>query len=250
MKKIITKVMLCLAMAGGSLLHAQSGPTPYPDAKDDAAWPGRGPIRVFGWMSQNRDYFWTQRDKAQSAVVFTGDSLVGNWKHPAMAAAFPGLKVVNRGIGGDVTRGLLFRFKEDVLDLNPKAIVICIGTNDLSAHADPEAIIGNIGLILDQARAHDAAMPVVLCTIPPRANPKAPLEHADSVTDLNQRIVALAKGRDHVIVFNLFSALADDAGKPRPEYFNPDLLHPRPAGYERWASLLAPVLASLKLATP
>jgi len=109
-------------------IHAADGPTPFPDAKDEAAWPGQGPIRVFGWMVDNRKAFWTHRDRDQGAVVFVGDSLIGGWKVERMVADFPGLKVANRGIGGDVSRGLLFRFREDVLDLKPRAIVMCIGS--------------------------------------------------------------------------------------------------------------------------
>ncbi|MDF3057789.1 MAG: hypothetical protein K0R17_2004 [Rariglobus sp.] len=239
-------------MMAGGVLHAQNGPTPYPDSKDDAAWPGRGPIRTFNWMVDNRAFFWTQRDKAQNAVVFVGDSLVGNWKGPLMSTAFPKLKVANRGIGGDVTRGVLFRFKEDVLDLNPRAVVICVGTNDLSTHAEPAVVAQNISLLLDQARDHNPAMPVVVCTVPPRANPKAPLQRANAVTELNTLIRKFPEGRKNVVVFDLFAALATPEGAPKPEYFNADLLHPAPAGYVQWGTLLAPVLASLHLesATP
>lgn len=247
MNRLIPQALLCLVFSAGGLLHAQNGPTPYPDSKDNTAWPGKGPIRSFNWMADNRAFFWTQREKAQHAVVFVGDSLVGNWKAPLMASAFPGLKVANRGIGGDVTRGVLFRFKEDVLDLNPRAVVICIGTNDLSTHAEPAVVAQNISLLLDRARDHNPAMPVVVCTVPPRANPKAPLQRADAVTDLNTRIRALAEGRKNVVVFDLFSALSTPEGAPKPEYFNADLLHPAPAGYVQWGARLAPVLDSLRL---
>lgn len=64
----------------------------------------RWPIRVFGWMVDNRKWFWTQREKDQGAAMFVGDSLAGNWKGEEMAKAFPKLKVANRGIGGDVSR--------------------------------------------------------------------------------------------------------------------------------------------------
>src|ERR1700761_7035520 len=107
-------VVLTPLLAGSlSALAQVTGPTPYPDVHTDAAWPGTGPIRVFPWMIQNRDFFWTQREAKQGAVVFIGDSLLGNWEVTAKvktAQAFPMLKnVANRAIGGDVTRGVLFR---------------------------------------------------------------------------------------------------------------------------------------------
>src|SRR6266576_529976 len=79
------------ASAASASAQAASGPTPFPkDAKD---WPGKGAIRIFG------------------------DSLVGGWQQ--LGEDLPGVPVANRGIGGEPTRVLLFRFKEDVLDLHP-----------------------------------------------------------------------------------------------------------------------------------
>ncbi len=243
MRSVLLPLITVLLACG--VLHAQDGPTPYPDSKDSALWPGQGPVRAFDWMHDNRASFWKKRAQDRGAVVFVGDSITGGWKLPAMRAAFPALKVANRGIGGDVSRGLLFRFKEDVLDLDPRAVVVCIGTNDLSAHAKPEVIAGNIGLLLDQARDRNPSLPVVLCTIPPRASPKAPLRKPQALAELNALIVQLAQGRDNVVVFDLFAALAAPDGSPEPGYFRTDLIHPSPAGHQRWGELLAPVLASL-----
>ncbi len=247
MKFPLKSVLCLLALLSSGVLHAQSGPTPYPDPKNDAAWPGKGAIRSFPWMVENRASFWTKRTQDQGAVVFVGDSLTGQWKLPQLAAAFPKLKVANRGIGGDVTRGLLFRFKEDVLDLNPRAIVMCIGTNDLSTHTEPAIAAGNIALLLDQATAHNPAMPIILCTIPPRADPKSPLKRPTVVTELNTLIVKLAEGRKNVVIVDLYSALARPDGAPKSEYFRADQLHLAPAGYEQWVSRLTPVMSSLHL---
>lgn len=143
LRRFVRLWSLMLMFSAGTLLFAGEGPTPFPDAANDKAWPGTGPIRVHPWMKDNRAWFWSQRDKAQGAVVFAGDSLTGNWKSDQMQAAFPGLKIANRGIGGDVSRGLLFRLQEDVLALKPKALVLLIGTNDLSAHATPAGVMEN-----------------------------------------------------------------------------------------------------------
>ncbi|MCX7009818.1 MAG: GDSL-type esterase/lipase family protein [Kiritimatiellaeota bacterium] len=227
-----------------SALPLLAGPTPFPDWKNDAAWPGKGPIRVFGWMVDNRNWFWTQREKDQGAVVFAGDSLTGNWKLDQMHALFLGLKIANRGIGGDVSRGLFFRFKEDVLDLHPRAVVICIGANDLSAHADLTQTEGNLAAILEQARQADPKMPVVLCTIPPRDSKEAPAKPG-AYPDLNGRIKKLGEGKANVVVLDLFTLLAQPDGKPIPDCFAKDHLHLAPPGYEKWAAVLRPMLEKL-----
>jgi len=219
-----------------------AGPTPYPTDPND--WPGKGAIRVFGWMTQNRDFFWQQRDKKQHAVVFAGDSLTGNWTD--LDKAFPKVNVANRGIGGDVSRGLLFRFQEDVLDLHPKAVVILIGANDLSAKQDPAVTISNIAAILELAEKQNPALPIVLCKIPPRDSPVAPIELAQ-LQDLNARIGKLAEGKKQVTVLDLFPLFAKSDGSPDPQYFKPDKLHFAETGYAKWRAALEPIFAKLKV---
>lgn len=233
---------LFLVVCSSALLAAADGPTPFPDAKDEKAWPGVGPIRVHPWMKDNRAWFWTQRSKDVGKVVFVGDSLTGNWKN--LAESFPALKVANRGIGGDGSRGVLFRFQEDVLDLKPSAVVMCIGTNDLSAHAAPADIMANITAIVKLARAYDPAMPFILCTIAPRDSDKAPTKPG-AQADINARIIAFGKDQKDVAVLDLYAPLSDPDGKPVATYFAADRLHLAGPGYEVWAKALTPVLGSL-----
>jgi lysophospholipase L1-like esterase len=218
------------------------GPTPYPT--NDKDWPGKGPIRKFGWMDDNRKYFWTQRTADQGAIVFAGDSLTGNWKE--LAKAFEKLKVANRGIGGDTSRGLLFRFSEDVLDLNPKAIVIMIGTNDLTAIGDPADAASNIRQILEMIEKKDAALPVVLCTTPPSAQPNAPVK-LDQRLALNSEIRKIAGEHKNVTLCDVYAAMANDDGSPKVENFGPDHLHLAAPGYEVWTSLLNPIFEKVGL---
>lgn len=223
-------------------LFANSGPTPYPSQSDETAWPGVGPIRIGSWMNDNRAYFWTLRESGQNAVVFVGDSLVGGWK--SLVKAFPGIKVANRGIGGDVSRGVLFRLQEDVLDLNPGAIVFCVGSNDLSAHAKTEATLANIAAIVDLARKANPNVPIILCTIPPRNAPNAPILPG-SLDSLNSRIKTYGIGKPNLVVFDLFSVFATPEGAINPDYIGKDGIHITPAGYEKWAALLRPVLTGM-----
>ncbi len=223
-------------------LFAQDGPSPYPGVKDEASWPGVGPIRFGEWMEQNRQSFWTLREKQQGAVVFVGDSLIGGWKNVGLA--FPGLKVANRGIGGDVSRGTLFRFQEDVVDLNPRAIVLCVGTNDLSAHGNPEHVVANISAMVDLARKANPSVPIVISTIPPRDAPKAPIKPG-ALKDLNTRLVGFGIGKQNLVVVDLFTALSTPEGAPDPRYIGKDGIHILPAGFDQLAELLRPAFQSL-----
>jgi lysophospholipase L1-like esterase len=213
-------VFLSSAIAG-------SGPSPYPNEAGD--WPGEGVIRVFDWMKPNRESFWRQREQMQGAWVLAGDSLLGNWR--TSQQDLKPRKTANRAIGGDVSRGLLFRFQEDVLDLNPSGIVLLIGGNDLSALQPTEQTARNIGRMLDAIQAHDASTPVILCTLPPRDSAKAPIKHSE-LTKLNASIKQLAATHKNVVLLDLYPLFAAGAEHPRAELFTADRLHISPAGYQ------------------
>ncbi len=241
---VILGLFLTLSATTSAIAVEQSSPTPFPDAKNEAAWPGTGPIRVHPWMVDNRAWFWTQRTAAQGSIVFVGDSLTGNWAPKEFAAAFPGLKVANRGIGGDVSRGVLFRLGEDVLSLHPTAMVLCIGTNDLSCHADTAGVMANIAAIIDQARKQDPALPIVLCTIPPREVANAPTKPG-ALDDLNTRIATYAKDKPHLLLLDLHALLGGPVGELIPENFAQDKIHLAGPGYQKWAAAIKPLLAKL-----
>ena len=233
-RKFLPLALLCLVLS--PFVRADgTGPTPYPPA--DGNWPGTGVIRVHPWMTENRDFFWTKRAQKQGAVVFVGDSLVGNWKD--MERSFPGLSVANRGIGGDVSRGVLFRFQEDVLDLHPSTIVVLIGTNDLSARGTPDTVVSNLSAVIAMAHKQNPAMPIVICTVPPRDSPKAPIQSA-TLDQLNGKIRALAS--DKVRILDLFTLFATADGKPDPLYFKSDLLHLGAPGYTKFQEAVRKLL--------
>jgi lysophospholipase L1-like esterase len=242
----LQKIILCMAgLVLASPLRAEEGPTPYPDKQDKSAWPGGGPIQVFEWMPKRRAAFWEQRKSDRGAVVFMGDSLTDGWGD-RLKQEFSRMKVANRGIGGEVSRGILFRLQEDVLDLDPEAMVLCIGTNDLSARAEPAVIAQNIELILDKARQAKPEMPIVLCTVPPRDASKWPIDPS-ALKDLNARIVQLAAGKENLEVLDLVAVLATPDGQLKEACFSDDRLHLAGPGYEAWAEAIRPVFKKLKV---
>lgn len=217
----------CLICSASAENISKSGPTPFPEAAKD--WPGEGVIRVFGWMKDNRASFWKQRERKQGAWVLAGDSLLGNWKTSERDLA--PTPIANRAIGGDVSRGLLFRFQEDVLELNPRGVVVLIGGNDLSALQKTDQTLRNIDRMLQAIRTQRADLPVVLCTLPPRNSEKAPIKPTE-LTGLNAGIRELAKQYDNVELLDLFPLFSTPDGQPQLSLLAADRLHIGPAGYE------------------
>jgi lysophospholipase L1-like esterase len=215
-------------------------------ASDDGL-PGAGPIRRYDWFRKlwaERRAAWTQRvQQDQRAVVFLGDSITQGWGDN-MGNSFPGMKVANRGISGDTTRGVLIRLKEDVIALNPAAVVLLIGTNDLEEGADPEVIDSNLKLILAELKHHDPKMPVVLCQVFPSSETKK--RPAEKIRRINQLYATTVRGDAQVTLIETWALFAGEHGDAKLEEF-PDLLHPNQAGYAKWSAALRPILATLGL---
>jgi len=220
---------------------------PFEIPATDEGLPGAGPIRRYGWFRQlwreRRSEWAKQVAQDQKAVVFLGDSITQGWGG-GLGAAFPGIKVANRGISGDTTRGVLIRLREDVLALHPAAVVLLIGTNDLEEGATPEVVAGNLKLILAALKQADARMPIVLCEVfPSAASKKRPADRIKAVNALYRAAVKNDRQVTYLETWPLFADANGDA--PAAEF--PDLLHPNEAGYAKWAAALRPIFATLGL---
>jgi lysophospholipase L1-like esterase len=215
-------------------------------ATDDGV-PGAGPIRRYDWFRslwKKRRSEWAARvEKDQQALAFLGDSITQGWGDD-IGGSFPGVKVANRGIGGDTTRGMLIRLKDDVLALNPSGVVLLMGTNDLEEGAEPETIAGNVKLILAELKKHNAKMPVIVCQIFPSSESKK--RPAGKIKQLNELYAAAVKGDSQVILLETWTLFANEQGDAKEAEF-PDLLHPNKTGYAKWAAALRPILATLDL---
>ena len=213
-------------------------------ATDDGL-PGAGPIRRYDWFKN----LWTQKRtdwagkvaKDQKSLVFLGDSITQGWGDD-LGGSFPGVKVANRGISGDTTRGMLIRLKDDVLALNPTGVVLLMGTNDLEENAEPETIAGNFKLILAELKKHNPKLPVIVCQVFPSSESKK--RPADKIKKVNDLYAAAVKGDAQVTLIETWTLFADEKGDAKAAEF-PDLLHPNKAGYTKWAAALRPILATL-----
>ncbi|MCB1120116.1 MAG: DUF1080 domain-containing protein [Verrucomicrobiae bacterium] len=255
MKKpsLISLISLGGLLALGSLLVYQLQAHDLSDAEKDSialpvnyeGLPGEGPIRGReDWFqnvwNQRRSSWFHRVNEDQGAVVFLGDSITHGWTN--LPNEFPGLKIANRGISGDTTRGMLIRLDEDVIALNPRAVVMLMGTNDLADKATPEQIAGNVKLMLDAFKAHNPAMPVVMCLVMPSSPEKD--RTPEDIKAINEQLSAVARGDTRITVVDTWTLFANEEGNATKEEF-PDLLHPNRIGQSKWANALRPVFATL-----
>ena len=226
-----------------------AAPSPAVDAgsccdlpETDDGQPGAGPIQRADWFRkiwiERRSAWASRKEQDKGAVVFLGDSITQGWGDD-LGHSFPELKVANRGISGDTTRGVLIRLKEDVISLHPKVVVLLIGTNDIGSAAEPETIASNVSLILAALQAEKPPISVKLCEVfPSSATKNRPKE---KIKKLNQLYAKLVKSNPHVTLVHTWAIFANESGDAKESEF-PDLLHPNQVGYTKWANALRPVL--------
>jgi len=170
----------------------------------------------------------------EKRVVFMGDSITQGWAHhgvppePADAAK----DYVNRGISGQTTPQMLLRFRQDVIDLKPAAVVIFAGINDIAGNTGdmtPEQTEENLASMADLAKAN--GIRVVLCSISPVFDfPWRPgRDPATKIVALNSWIKSYAASHGYVYV-DFYSAMVDERGG-LPDKLSKDGVHPNPAGY-------------------
>lgn len=209
-------------------------------------FPGEGPVQPGIWFRglwKDRRSEWAKTvSNDQGAVVFFGDSITQGWG--SLAKDFENLKVANRGISGDTTRGLLSRIDGDVVSLHPKAVSLLIGTNDLSLGATPEVVAGNIRQIVATLHKADGAMSVVINKVMPRG--PQPGKFPEKIEQLNALLVEAFQADPQVVFCDTWSLFNDGGGACKKEEF-PDMLHPNAAGYAKWTGALTPIFEKLKL---
>ena len=177
-------------------------------------------------------------------VVFMGDSITDSWQQPRFGGFFPGRDYLDRGISGQTTPQMLVRFRPDVIDLKPGAVVILAGTNDIAGNTGPmtdEEIEANLASMTELAKAH--GIKVVLASITPtsayhtagRGIPQTTVRPLARIKAINEWMKRYASDNGAVYL-DYFSAMVDDTGQMKADLTLDDL-HPTAAGYAIMAPL-------------
>jgi len=175
----------------------------------------------------------------EKRVVFIGDSITDYWKLPDY---FPGKPYINRGIDGQTTPEMVLRFRQDVIALHPKVVVVLAGTNDIAGvtgRTRNEDIEANYATMADLARAHGIRM--VFASVLPVHNYAHDAEESfalrprDRILALNQWLKDYC-AKNGLVYLDYFSAVVDEHGMLKRALAD-DGLHPTDAGYKIMASL-------------
>jgi lysophospholipase L1-like esterase len=194
--------------------------------------------------------------RATAPLVFLGDSITERWEaedggRVAWQRHWQPLGALDFGVSGDRTEHVLWRMAHGAFDgMAPKLVVLLIGTNNAGQQAEPggyrcspRQTADGILAIVDQLRSRCPASRILLLAILPRGE-----EETDPIRQQTDAANALVKTSvDGRMV--RFLDVGHCFMKPENTDVNialmPDLLHPSPEGYQRWAEALAPVVAEM-----
>lgn len=179
----------------------------------------------------------------EDRIVFMGNSITQGWGDH-FPEYFDNPNYVNRGIGGQTTPQMLLRFRQDVIKLYPKVVVILAGTNDIAGNTGPstlEMIEDNLYSMAELANTHN--IEVVLCAVLPVFDYQwqPGLEPAEKIIELNRRIKNYANSHGFVYA-DYFSPMVDKRNGLKDEYTY-DGVHPTRAGYEAMAPIADEAIA-------
>ena len=179
----------------------------------------------------------------ETRVVFIGDSITESWTRH-FPEHFSSKSYIARGISGQTTPQILLRFRQDVVALKPKVVVILAGTNDIAGNTGPSSlkmIQDNIASMAEIARANGIRV-VLSSVLPVYDYPwKRGLDPAPKIAALNAWLRTYA-GQTSAVYLDYHSAMADQRGGLRAE-LSDDGVHPNAAGYRVMAPLAEKAIA-------
>ncbi len=188
--------------------------------------------------------------KKDKRVVLMGDSITDGWPKQS-PEFFADNNLVGRGISGQTSYQFLLRFRQDVLELKPYAVVINYGTNDIAENTGPyeeDKTFGNVVSMVELAKANNIKV-ILASTLPAGAFGwrREITDGMEKIQKLNARVKAYADA-NKIPYVDYFSALLSEDGKAMKAEYAKDnpAVHPNKEGYKVMESLLLPVIEKVR----
>jgi lysophospholipase L1-like esterase len=243
--KSFSRLLLGLAILAGAVIAQDSSLPKW--VQDFQAESAPKLMRDYAQLAQYRDADLALKPAAagEQRVVFIGDSITNNWD---LEKYFPGKPYVNRGIGWQNSAQMLLRFRQDVINLHPRAVVILGGINDISGAYGPMSlgdIESNYQSMAQLARAN--GIEVIFASLLPAHN-YTPVSRDMYAMHPPEKILALNRWLQEYglangyVYLDYYRALLDEKGMMRKD-FSEDGCHPNAAGYQAMAPLAEAAIA-------
>ena len=239
--KSISKVLVLLCLIQFPLSAADKSELSTTPVVQTAKW------AVKWWMPRHKQKIEEKKKLGDVQLVFLGDSITHAWDNKGKAywqKNYAKYNALNIGFSGDRTEHVLWRLQNGAVDdINPKVLVLMIGTNNAGhrKEASKETAKG-IKAILDDLKVRLPKTKVLMLAIFPRgAKASDPLRKLNDAT--NEMIKTYADDK-HVFFLDINKKFLEEDGTLSKKVMK-DLLHPNPNQYPVWGEAIAPKLAEL-----
>lgn len=233
-------VFLSIVVSASTYFNSQAAPV------TDSLTPNPRLVN-YPWMSLSTWYEMHAEDVAlanegTAPIIFIGDSITQGWNGSGQKSwkkHFAPLGVVNFGIGGDTTQNVLWRLHYGATgNLDPKAVVLLIGTNNFSFTRDqPESIAAGVIAVVDALTHSYPDANILLMGVFPRGQTRDH-QFRPGIDRINN-IISQLETREHVTYLDISPKLLEPDDSLSKEIM-PDFLHLSEEGYRRWAEAMLP----------
>lgn len=178
----------------------------------------------------------------EGAIVFVGNSITDGCE---WSEFFPEFVVLNRGISGDISEGVLYRLPS-IIELKPSKLFLKIGTNDLARNIPAQTLFDNICLIIDQIREQSPETEIFIQSILPVNDAFGMFSGHTSRTPeikwVNSQLQEWAENRTKVTYIDLFNHFRNEDNDLMNLKYTNDGLHLTGEGYRLWVEILNPYI--------
>jgi len=176
-------------------------------------------------------------ESAQHSILFVGSSSVRRWK---LKDSFPDLATSNHGFGGSQMVDSVHFFERIVTPAHPSIIVVYAGDNDLAQGKSPQTVAKDFQQFAAKVKEQlPDCRKVIYVAVKPSVKRWA---LAEKMNECNQLIKPFCESDDRLEFLDIWQAMLDADGKPRPDLLAEDGLHMNDAGYKIWNEALRPHL--------
>jgi lysophospholipase L1-like esterase len=174
---------------------------------------------------------------AKNGIVFTGSSSIRMWKD--LETTYKEYNAINRGFGGSVLPQVNDNIDQVILRYKPRQVVIYCGDNDVASGAGAEEVLARFTALFSNIRKDLPKTSIAFISM--KLSPSR-TKFIPEVLKGNALIKAYIAKQKNAAFIDIASKMLDSKGEMRPELFQKDMLHMKPAGYEIWVKEITPYL--------